>query len=390
MLEHSARTQAEAIAERLNTLHALAEATESRTLGELLPELALRLSELFGAELVEVTVDDELFDEPLIVRAAGSRILGADDELSADQAWHEVELSIEQSSVGALRFALEPDRPFSPADRSLLKDAADRAALAIRRARLHEEEHRIAVELQRGLVPRRLPELDGIELAAHYQPAGVVTEVGGDWYDAFALPHGRIGVVLGDVAGKGVRAASTMGQLRSVTRAYALADDGERLPGEVLTRLNRYQLEHGESELFTVIYAIVDPAQASVTWASAGHLPPLLRSADGGTTYVEGGDGLMGLEDVAYTDIHRPLGPGGTLILYTDGVVERRGELLDVGFGRLELAARSGPERPQPLCEHILAQVLPQEGSHDDVTAVVVRVSPDPRRARQLSVSRCR
>ena len=273
MLEHSARTQAEAIAERLNTLQALAEATDSRTLGELLPELAVRLSELFSAQLVEVMVDDQLFDEPLIVRAAGSRILAAEDELPADQAWHEVELAIEQSTVGAMRFARSPDRPFSPADRSLLKDAADRAALAIRRARLHEEEHRIAVELQRGLVPKRLPELDGIELAAHYQPAGAVAEVGGDWYDAFALPAGRIGVVLGDVAGKGIPAASTMGQLRSVTRAFALADDGSRMPGEVLTRLNRFQLAQGEQELFTVIYAIVDPRGR----ASRGQAPATCR-----------------------------------------------------------------------------------------------------------------
>jgi PAS domain S-box-containing protein len=375
MLEQSARTQAEASAERLHKLQTLAEATEARSLGELLPELATRLTELFGAEQVEVTVQDALSDEPLVVRCAGGRILAPGDELSSeDEGWHEVPLAIEHSSVGALRLALAPGRSFSAADRSLLRDAADRAALAIRRARLQEEEHRIAVELQRGLVPKRLPQVEGIELAARYQPAGAVAAVGGDWYDAFALPDGRLGVVLGDVAGKGIPAASTMGQLRSVTRAYALGDDGTRMPGDVLTRLNRYQTEYGEDDLFTVLYAIVDPHAARVTWASAGHLPPLLRGPGGDTGYVEGGGGLMGLEEAVYSNIERPLQPGATLILYTDGVVERRGESLDVGLARLVRAVTSGPDSPQQLCDHVLAELLPEPQQHDDVTAVIVKV----------------
>jgi PAS domain S-box-containing protein len=378
MLEHSARTQAEAIAERLGKLQTLADATESRSLAELLPRLAIRLAELFGAELVEVMVEDELLDEPLIVRAAGGRVLGEEGgeggNVHPSGAVREVPLAIERLSVGTLRLWLGDGTAFRAADRSLLQDAADRAALAIRRARLHEEEHRIAAELQRGLVPKSLPRLDRLEIGAHYQPAGAVAEVGGDWYDAFALPGGRLGVVIGDVAGKGIPAASTMGQLRSVTRAYALADDGRRLPGEVLTRLNSYQTQHGDGELFTVLYAIVDPREAAVTWASAGHLPPLLRIAGGETTVIERGDGLIGLEQFEYTDIRRELGQGGLLVLYTDGLVERRGESLDQGLARLEAAAASGPADPQQLCDHILDRLLPEEGSHDDVTAVVVKV----------------
>jgi PAS domain S-box-containing protein len=378
MLEHSARTQAEAIAERLGKLQTLAEATESRSLEELLPRLAIGLAELFGAELVEATIEDELLDEPLVVRAAGGRLLGVEDgegaSLLPSGAVHEVPLAIERLSVGALRLWPGDGIAFSAADRSLLHDAADRAALAIRRARLHEEEHRIAVELQRGLVPKSLPQLDGLEIVAHYQPAGAVAEVGGDWYDAFALPGGRLGVVIGDVAGKGIPAASTMGQVRSVTRAYALADDGRRLPGEVLTRLNSYQAQQGDGELFTVLYAIVDPRAADVTWASGGHLPPLLRIAGGETAVSERGDGLIGLEQVEYTDIRRKLGPGGLLVLYTDGLVERRDESLDQGLARLEWAAASGPVDPRQLCDHLLDRLLPDEGPHDDVTAVVVRV----------------
>jgi PAS domain S-box-containing protein len=372
LLEQSARTHAEAIAERLNKLQALAEATESLSLSELLPELAARLGELFDAELVELEVVGETPDRPIVVRSAGGHIL--DDDRQPVERAEEMRLSIERSSVGAVRLALAPGRSFSAADRSLLQDAADRAALLIRRTLLHEEEHRIAVELQRGLVPKQLPEVEGIALATHYQPASFDAEVGGDWYDAFTLPEGRLGVVLGDVAGKGIPAASTMGQVRSMTRAYALTDEGRRLPSQVLTRLNRYQLEHGEGELFTVMYAIVDPREHSVTWASAGHLPPLLRTADGETSYTEVGDGLMGIEDFVYRDLRATLGAGGTMVLYTDGLVERRGESLDVGLARLEDAAASGPQEPKRLCDHILTRLLSDHQLHDDVTAVIVKL----------------
>ncbi len=375
MLEQSARTHAEAIAERLNKLQTLADATDSLSLDELLPELAIRLAELFSADSVEARIEAGPFGQPVDVRVDGGRVIGAGNgDQPRGEHWQEVPLSIEQSSVGVLRLALAPGNSFTAADRSLLQDAADRAALAIRRARLHEEEHRIAVELQRGLVPKRLPEVDGIAIAAHYQPAGALAEVGGDWYDAFALSGGRIGVVVGDVAGKGIPAASTMGQLRSVTRAFALADDGGRSPGDVLTRLNRYQLAHGEQELFTVLYAIVDPGASTIAWASAGHLPPLVRE-DGESRYVTRGDGLMGLEDIEYRTLERPILHGGLLVLFTDGLVERRGESLDVGLERLARATASGPDQPEALCEHILEALLPLERQlHDDVTAVIVKV----------------
>jgi PAS domain S-box-containing protein len=376
LLEQSARTHAEAIAARLKKLQALAEATESISLSELLPELAARLGELFDAELVEIETEGETPDRPLVVRTVGGHVLGDREEpADAGARWVQVRLSIQRSSVGAVRLALAPGRSFSAADRSLLQDAADRAALSIRRALLHEQEHRVAVELQRGLVPKQLPEVAGIEIVAHYQPASAVAEVGGDWYDAFALPGGRLGVVLGDVAGKGIPAASTMGQLRSLTRALALTDNGEGPPGDVLTRLSRYQLKHGEGELFTVMYAIVDPHEQAVTWAGAGHLPPLVRTAGGETGYAPVGDGLIGIEDLAYRSLRATLGAGGTLILYTDGLVERRGESLDVGMERLADAVALGPQRPQALCAHILARLLDDEQLHDDVTAVIVKLS---------------
>jgi hypothetical protein len=240
------------------------------------------------------------------------------------------------------------------------------------------EEHRIAVELQRGLLPKRLPDVPGLELVAHYEAAGRGAEAGGDWYDAFALTHGRIGVVVGDVTGRGIPAASTMGHLRSVTRAFALGDNATRSPGEVLTRLNRYQLTLAEQEMFTVIYAIVDPRRGRVSWASGGHPPPLVRSADGATRYLEGGGAVMGVWDVVYGDGEDTVGPSDTLILYSDGLVERPGEPLDTGLERLSAAAAGGPDQPSALCEHVLGTMLPAAlAVRDDVTAMVVRVRDD-------------
>jgi len=167
-----------------------------------------------------------------------------------------------------------------------------------------------------------------------------------------------------------------MGQLRSVTRAFALADDGGCTPGDALTRLNRYQLALGEDELFTLIYAIIDPRESRLAWASAGHLPPLLLSTNGESSYLEGADGLMGIDDLRYQDLHRTIDEHSTLILYTDGLVERRGESLDAGLDRLARAAVAGPEEPQALCDHVLEQVLPPERQRrDDVTTVVVKIA---------------
>ncbi len=282
---------------------------------------------------------------------------------------------IDRSQVGTLRVSPPPGRGLSPADRSLLHDAAERASLGIRRALLHEEEHRIAEELQRGLLPNRLPSVDGIELAAHYEAAGLGAEVGGDWYDAFALSNGRLGIVLGDVAGRSIPAASKMGQLRTVTTAFALGEGGSRPPGEVLTRLNRYQLALGEEGIFTVIYAVLDPRAGTIWWANAGHPPPLISFGDAATRYLDGGDGLMGIDDLEYQTLEADLGRGATLVLYTDGLVERRGESLDAGLDRLARAVQSGPADPDQLCRHILGQLLPaQERLGDDVTALLARL----------------
>ena len=376
LLEQAARVQAESVAERLSKLQDLTTALEPLELDELLPQLAGRLAELFGVEAAEVQISGE-HDEPRVVRAAGGRVRSVPrDAAGADtERWRQVPLVIERTTVGYLRLAEPSGRSFSPTERSLLQDAADRTALAIRRAQLHEEEHRIAVELQRGLIPKSLPEVSGIDLAASYDVAGLTAQVGGDWYDAFAMPGGRLGIVVGDVTGRGIRAASAMGQLRTLTRAFALAQGGLRTPGEALMLLNRHQLEGGDEHLFTIVYAILDPERGTIAWANGGHPPPLLRGADGICRYLEGGDGLMGVEDNPYDTHEARTGAHDMVVLYTDGLIERRGESLDVGLARLADAASAGPGDARAMCDHIVEELLePPEQRYDDVTAVVARL----------------
>ncbi len=379
LLEQAARVQAESVAERLSKLQDLTSALEPLGLDELLPQLAGRMAELFGVEAAEVQISGE-HDRPRVVRVAGGQVRTSSQEppdTDTDAGrWRQVPLVIERTTVGYLRLAQPSGRSFTPTERSLLQDAADRAALALRKAQLHEEEHRIAVELQRGLVPKRLPEVSGIDIAASYDVAGIGAQVGGDWYDAFAMPGGRLGIVVGDVTGRGIRAASAMGQLRTLTRAFALAQGGHRIPGEALVALNRHQLQGDDEHLFTIVYAIIDPEQGTIAWANGGHPPPLVCRADGTYQYLEGNNGLMGVEDNPYETHEERVGPADTVVLYTDGLIERRGESLDVGLERLADAASSGPEDPRKMCEHILESVLEApDQRYDDVTAVVATLS---------------
>jgi PAS domain S-box-containing protein len=259
----------------------------------------------------------------------------------------------------------------------LLEQAArERAETVARRLdELREREHEIAVELQRGLLPKVLPEVEGIEVATHYMAAGPSAQVGGDWYDAFALPDGKLGIVVGDVAGRGIPAASAMGQLRSVTRAYALAEY-ERPPGEVLTLLNRHQIALGADELFTVIFAVFDPRERTMAWANAGHPGPVLRDGAGATRHLQAGEGLVGFKDTVYENRLEQLSAGETVVLFTDGLIERRGEALDVGIARLQELVAAGSARPTELCDQVVSGLITSaEALQDDVTAVVVRVS---------------
>jgi PAS domain S-box-containing protein len=382
IIEHAARAHAEEQTERLMKLQRLVEALDLPTLDDLLSELARRLVSMFDADAAEVQLDDGGDGQPM-VRSTLSHLRRAGLAQSADERWEQTPLTADGSLIGALRVAPQPDRFFAATDRTLLREAADQVVLLVRRIQLHEQEHRIAVELQRGLLPARLPELAGVAIAAHSEAAGLRIEVGGDWYDAFVLPEGRLGLVIGDVTGSGIRAASMMGQLRSVTRAFALDEADALSPAEVLARLHRYHQSAGFEQLFTVLYLILDPIRGTANWANAGHPPPLLRSSGDEVRPLYGSQSLMSLKDAEYDDQSAEIGEGDTLILYTDGLVERRDEPIDAGVARLEDAITGGPQDPDALCAHLIKSVRPPNSQHDDdVTALVVRISSrDPRPA---------
>jgi PAS domain S-box-containing protein len=234
-----------------------------------------------------------------------------------------------------------------------------------------EREHRIAETLQRSLLPDRLPQIPGVALAARYVPAAGETEVGGDWYDVVPLPNGHLGVAIGDVAGHGLRAAVTMGQFRMAVRAYALEEDS---PARVLSRVHQLVRRLSPSEMATLIYLVFDPASGGITFASAGHPPPLLIEPDGQNSYLhEGLAPPLGAAPRAgdYIQASSHLPAGSTLLLYTDGLVERRNVSIAQGLDRLREQAVGALEL-EALCDHLLTSLL-GENVADDMALLALR-----------------
>jgi anti-sigma regulatory factor (Ser/Thr protein kinase) len=249
-------------------------------------------------------------------------------------------------------------------------------ALGIDHARVYEREHRIAETLQRSLLPERMPHLPGLAVAARYLPAAAEAEVGGDWYDVIPMPGGSIGLVMGDVAGKGLAAASMVGQLRSALRAYALEGHA---PGQVIEQLNRLVwTELSESQMATLLYLVLDPADGSVRWVNAGHLPPLLVSEGRQSRFLASGRNVpLGVMPFpSFEEEATTLEPGSTVVLYTDGLVERPGDHLDNGLERLSAAARDAPSEPGAFSDHLLASLVPKGAAPDDVALLVLRNTP--------------
>jgi sigma-B regulation protein RsbU (phosphoserine phosphatase) len=277
-----------------------------------------------------------------------------------------VPLTLDGEVIGVLHVSSgELDR-FGDVDLRLLVPAAERAALAIGRARIVERERRIAETLQRSLLPEVLPSIEGLELAARFLP-GAGVEVGGDWYDALPLPSGELAVVIGDVAGKGLRAATLMGELRAGLRAYAIEGGG---PMDTLIRLNR--LAQRSFHMATAVLMHVAPDRGRVTFASAGHLPPLLLAADGPARFLEGGAStplLAMREDIE--DGTAALAPGDRVVLYTDGLVERRREPIDESLERLRSAGQGFDGTVEALCDHLIDAMRPPAGAVKDDIALI-------------------
>jgi putative methionine-R-sulfoxide reductase with GAF domain len=285
-----------------------------------------------------------------------------------------VPLTLDGEVIGVLHVSSDDLDRFGEDDLGLLVPAAERAALAIGRAQIVERERRIAETLQRSLLPDELPTIDGLELASTFLP-GAGVEVGGDWYDALRLPSGELAVVIGDVAGKGLRAATLMGELRAGLRAYAIDATPSGGPMATLVRLNRLALR--SFHMATVVLMHVAEDLSGVSYGSAGHLPPLLLAADGSTRFLRGGAStpLLALrEDVE--DGVAELAPGDRIVLYTDGLVERRREPIDESLERLRSTAEGFEGDLTSLCDHLLDRLKPPAGSpHDDIAIIALRRS---------------
>jgi serine phosphatase RsbU (regulator of sigma subunit)/anti-sigma regulatory factor (Ser/Thr protein kinase) len=284
-----------------------------------------------------------------------------------------VPLTARGNTLGAITLvSAESGRQYGVEDLRFAEELAHRAAVAVDNSRLYSREHQAAVTLQQSLLPRQLPEVAGVEFAARYLPATSELDVGGDWYDAIPLGDGSVGVAIGDVVGHGVEAAAVMGQFRNALRAYVL--DG-RGPDAAVERLNRLTRTFDQNDMATLVYVVLDTASGGVRFVRAGHPPPLVRHPGGGITQLNGQGALpVGVApNVRYPATAMKLEPGATLVLYTDGLVERRGEPLETGIQKLERVLADAPEPLEELCDHLLGALAAQEERDDDIAILAIR-----------------
>jgi serine phosphatase RsbU (regulator of sigma subunit) len=268
--------------------------------------------------------------------------------------------------LGAVALARTGGPPYTEADLSLIEELSGRAAVAVDNAQSYRRERDAALTLQRSLLPQLVPRVAGVSLAWRYLPGAAGTHIGGDWYDVIPLEQGRVGLVIGDVMGRGLRAAALMGQLRATARAHASAEIG---PGAVLARLDAALARLEQDQITTVLFAVLDPASRSLTVAAAGHLPPLLRSADG-AAYLEVVPGPpLGAGHADYPELRVTVPGGATLLFYTDGLVEDRELSVDIGMEKLR-ASVEDVASPEELCDRALA-ALGRDTQHDDDTAML-------------------
>jgi serine phosphatase RsbU (regulator of sigma subunit)/integral membrane sensor domain MASE1 len=263
----------------------------------------------------------------------------------------------------------------------LAAEAGERDSAVRERVRADEEhryEHDVAVSLQRALLPERLVEHPLLAIAALYRPSDERLEVGGDWYETLALPGDRVGVAVGDVVGHGLEAAAAMGRLR--TAVAALAPDCAS-PVDVLDHLDHFAQGSEAMAYSTACFVALDPATGVVTHASAGHPPILLIDPRGACRYLTGG---LSWPLCAVAGVREPHGtavlePGATIVLYSDGLIERRGESIDVGLERLLAAGRRASGLGvQELCHALVAELLDGRVILDDVVVLAVRLAAKP------------
>jgi serine/threonine-protein kinase RsbW len=264
---------------------------------------------------------------------------------------------------------------FAETDVQVVEELGRRLTVGLANTDAFAREHAIAETLQRSLLPDTLPEIPGLDLAVRYLPATEGADVGGDWYDAFPLEGGLVGLVTGDVAGHSIGSASIMGQVRSLLRGYAVDDPA---PARVLERANTALTSLLPDVLASVVYAVLDPATGDLSYANAGHPPPLIATRDGQTEYLDDAAGTMlgASADTSFTTGRRRLRPGTRLLFYTDGLIEDRQRDITEGLTMLaETLRHSSPGSAAQTCATVLAAMLGAARRHDDVCLLTARLA---------------
>jgi serine phosphatase RsbU (regulator of sigma subunit) len=286
-----------------------------------------------------------------------------------------VPLLAKERVLGVLSFvAAESGRRYTAEDVSFAEDLARRAAQAIDNADLYSQTRRVAAVLQATLLPHQMPEVAGWGFGAVYRQAGR-TEVGGDYYDVAALEDQRLVAVVGDVMGRGVDAALGGSRMRSAVRVLATQHPE---PDALARAVDRLMAVEAPTPMASAVYVLFDPATDMLSMTVAGHPPPLLIRRGEGRYIEEHGSPVHGLGTVPRPVVNLPFGIGDVLLLYTDGLVERRGEAIDVGLGRLrDLAERcfrdAGPDADLDAVLDDLVEAVTDPDRHDDVALVGFR-----------------
>ena len=287
-----------------------------------------------------------------------------------------VPVHVEGRVIGVMHVGALTQRLFDEDDTALLQLAADRAAIAIDRARLTEQ-RAVTEIMQRALLPDDLPSVPGLRFSAKYLPGGSGVKMGGDWYDVFQLPTGRLGFVIGDVVGRGVLAAAVMAEIRAALRAYLT--EGHPLE-DVMRLLNELLVGMGRHRSATAALLELDFETGTLEAVSAGHLPPLVVGPGGTITFLELAQGLpLGIRRGGeYRSRRYTFDVGSTLLLYTDGLVERRGESIDEGLDRLRAAARRACTADESsFADRVYRDLLVEAtGLEDDIALLAIESLP--------------
>jgi serine phosphatase RsbU (regulator of sigma subunit) len=277
--------------------------------------------------------------------------------------------------AAGLAVGLEDGVDLGPAEQELLGRLADAVSVALEKLRVYTQEHTTALTLQQALLPERLPQVPGLALAARYIASSDVVSVGGDFYDAFVLPDGHVVVLVGDVQGHSLQAAVVMAELRFSLRAYLIEGSA---PAAAVTAVNRLLQRYHPEVTATLVLLVLDPDLRRACLVDAGHIAPLVADADG-VRFAEQDGVLLGVPGPEHRSDEVPLAPGTTLVLVTDGLIERRGQHLDQGLGALAAAVAGahadGVIDPGALADRLL-DVLHGADAEDDVALVVLRTDP--------------